>query len=124
MKDIQISLTIRLDESTVNSLAEQLAAFLKKALEQTPVGFETARERKLRQTQTALFAGHKPPEDQGLLITNREAAKMLNVSTRKLWAMQKSGELPPPIRIGRAVRWRLDALNEWVAEGCPRFQDR
>jgi predicted DNA-binding transcriptional regulator AlpA len=33
--------------------------------------------------------------------------------------MHTAGEMPPPIRIGRAVRWSLEVLKKWVEAGCP-----
>jgi excisionase family DNA binding protein len=53
------------------------------------------------------------------LIDSKQAAKLLKVSERTLWRMHHDGEMPPPIRIGRAVRWSLETLRKWVEEGVP-----
>lgn len=44
-----------------------------------------------------------------------ETSKLLGVSIRTLnrWSAQRVG--PPRIKIGRAVRYRPDAVHEWMA---------
>jgi hypothetical protein len=51
-----------------------------------------------------------------LLVTAREAALMLAVSPRKLWAMtfEESPSLPY-VKCGRLVRYSPDDLLEWIA---------
>lgn len=48
-----------------------------------------------------------------LLVTAREAAKLLSICERTLFGLTKDGELPA-VRIGRAVRYRLEDLKEWA----------
>jgi excisionase family DNA binding protein len=48
-----------------------------------------------------------------LLIDSREAAKALGISARKLWGLTASGEIPH-MKIGRLVRYRPNALKEWI----------
>lgn len=48
-----------------------------------------------------------------LLVDSREAARLLSISERKLWALQASGEIPV-VRIGRAVRFAVRDLYEWI----------
>lgn len=57
------------------------------------------------------------------LLTVREAAELLNVSSRLIWLLTKQGELTP-VRIRRCTRWRradllayLDQLTAARAEG-------
>jgi excisionase family DNA binding protein len=55
----------------------------------------------------------------GRLMTPREAAEHLAISTRTLWTLTACGKLPA-VRIGRAVRYRpsdLSALCERLAKG-------
>ena len=59
----------------------------------------------------------KPSEP--LLIPAEELARLLQVSTRTLWRLRSAGELPQPVRFGGTVRWRLDEVRKWIAEGCP-----
>jgi len=41
---------------------------------------------------------------QPLLVTAREAARLLSISERSLWQLSKDGAIPA-VRIGRAVRY-------------------
>jgi excisionase family DNA binding protein len=49
-----------------------------------------------------------------LLIRPREAARLLAISERSLWAFTQSGEIPF-IRIGRSVRYCPADLAAWIA---------
>lgn len=59
-----------------------------------------------------------------LLITAQDVARLLKVSTRSLWRMRSAGDIPSPIRDGAAVRWRMDEIKKWIADGCPKRQAR
>jgi len=48
-----------------------------------------------------------------LLLTPQQVAKALEISPRKLWGMTASGEIPH-LRIGRSVRYSVDALQAWI----------
>lgn len=48
------------------------------------------------------------------LITTKELARLLQVSTRTVWRWLKAGALPPPLRMGGSVRWRLDVVHAWI----------
>lgn len=48
-----------------------------------------------------------------MLIGMAEAAKVLGISTRTLWTLTNSGEIPHA-RIGRRVLFNVAALREWV----------
>jgi len=52
--------------------------------------------------------------DEDSLLKEKEAATFLAVSVRTLqaWRIDNSG--PPFIRLGRAIRYRLKALIEWL----------
>jgi excisionase family DNA binding protein len=52
-------------------------------------------------------------EPDPLLVVPREAAKMLAISERSLATWTKAG-LIPVVRIGKSVRYRLAALQEFV----------
>lgn len=53
--------------------------------------------------------------DTGQLLSARQAAARLCISTRKLWSMTSSGEIPA-IRIGRGVRYAPDDLAAYIAQ--------
>ncbi len=59
-----------------------------------------------------------------LLIPAVELARLLHVSTRTLWRQLSAGQVPKPVRFGGTVRWRLDEVRKWIAEGCPIPQAR
>lgn len=54
-----------------------------------------------------------------LLLTVDELGELLKVSTRTIWRMRSSNQLPNPVRIGGGVRWRLSEIENWIKEGCP-----
>jgi excisionase family DNA binding protein len=56
----------------------------------------------------------EPNREFPSLITAKELARMLQVSTRTVWRLLKAGEIPKPIRIGGMVRWRLDTVHDWI----------
>jgi excisionase family DNA binding protein len=111
MKPVTLQLSVTLDEDLLTEIIRRAVI--------NAIGIDPQREARIRASQHANFGGQKPPEDQGLLIDSREAAKLLQVSSRTLWAMQKEGRMPAPIRIGRAVRWSYESLKKWVEAGCP-----
>lgn len=53
--------------------------------------------------------------DGPILLTAREAAKLLAVSERTLYT-RTAGKLIPHLRIGKLVRYSRPALEAWVAE--------
>lgn len=48
-----------------------------------------------------------------LLLTSRDAARVLAVSPRTLWGLTDSGELPC-VRLGRSVRYAIADLTAYV----------
>ena len=67
------------------------------------------------------------PECERLALSADEVAKLLGISERHLWALNSSGRLPRPLRLGRSVRWDLQTLREWLAAGAPersRWEER
>ncbi|MBL9082139.1 MAG: helix-turn-helix domain-containing protein [Planctomycetales bacterium] len=58
------------------------------------------------------------PESTALL-TAKQVAAWLQISERSLWRMRSAGQLPAPLRLGGAVRWRREELAAWLAAGCP-----
>lgn len=45
------------------------------------------------------------------LLTARDLADYLNVSSTTVHRMAKRGELPEPVRFGNVVRWDLNAID-------------
>jgi excisionase family DNA binding protein len=48
-----------------------------------------------------------------LLLSPREAAKALSICEKTLWTITQGGKIPV-VRIGRAVRYPVDGLQEWI----------
>lgn len=67
-----------------------------------------------RDTRTSLEPAAVRPQ----LITAARLAEMLSISKRSLQRLQSRGAIPAPLRVGGAVRWRLDAVEEWIEAGC------
>jgi excisionase family DNA binding protein len=53
--------------------------------------------------------------DNRILLPAPEAARVLSISERTLWAMTQNRGIPH-IRIGRRVLYRAEALAKWAAE--------
>lgn len=48
------------------------------------------------------------------LITKKGTAAWADTSTRNIELQVKAGTFPPPIRIGKAPRWRRSDLLAWL----------
>jgi Helix-turn-helix domain len=59
---------------------------------------------------------HAPtnPVDRDNLLTELQAAKVLNLSTRTLQAWRNKGSGPSFVRAGRAIRYRPCDLLVWI----------
>ncbi len=53
------------------------------------------------------------PEAPAMLVNQREAARLLSVSTRTVYVMTRDGRLPC-VRIGRSVRYSPAQLANWI----------
>jgi len=53
------------------------------------------------------------------LLEAKSVATVLACSPRMIWKMKDAGTMPPPVRVGRLVRWRREDIENWVREGCP-----
>ena len=58
-----------------------------------------------------------------LTIRAGEVALLLEITVRHVWALNKRGLIPSPIRLGRSVRWNRRELARWVDAGCPTRSD-
>lgn len=52
-------------------------------------------------------------ERNGRLLTTDELALMLKVSARHIHRQRDAGKFPPPVRIGRCVRWDPEDFRDW-----------
>lgn len=75
--------------------------------------------RRLESSRNAIYGKDGPPADNKLLVSKKQAASLLQISTRKIDDLKRLGQIPQPIRIGRAIRWNRAELAGWVDAGCP-----
>ena len=51
------------------------------------------------------------------LIDIKEVAYLLAVSVKTIRRYAEAGMLPAPKHVGRALRWRLSDIQDWIAGG-------
>ena len=56
---------------------------------------------------------------QTLSVRARDAARMLGLSPRTLWALTKANQVPH-VRVGRSVLYPVEQLKKWLAEMANR----
>ena len=49
----------------------------------------------------------------------RVVAEKLACSTRHVYRMADAGRMPAPLRLASLVRWDLEEIDRWIANGCP-----
>ena len=72
----------------------------------------------------ALYTTPQTPRPQvaPLLVSHREAARMLAVCERTLFSLVQAGEIPA-VRIGRGVRYDVEHLKAWIKKKCGDAQN-
>ncbi|MCC7291373.1 MAG: helix-turn-helix domain-containing protein [Phycisphaerales bacterium] len=58
-------------------------------------------------------------EAMGGLLTVRDVAGVLRISSRQVQKLRASGRIPAPVKLARSTRWRADEIQAWVQAGCP-----
>jgi predicted DNA-binding transcriptional regulator AlpA len=64
-----------------------------------------------------------------VLLNDLDLAYMLSVSRATIWRLKGQGKLPPPVRLGRAVRWKRSDIvmwfdNKYSLQKMPDMPDR
>jgi predicted DNA-binding transcriptional regulator AlpA len=54
-----------------------------------------------------------------LLIPDTTAAALAGVCRATWHRLRAAGKIPPPVKLGRAVRWRRAEVVAWIEAGCP-----
>ena len=55
-----------------------------------------------------------------LLLSAKNAAKLLGIGSSHFWALHSSGRLGPlPVKLGRRTLWNRRDLEKWADAGCP-----
>jgi predicted DNA-binding transcriptional regulator AlpA len=77
-----------------------------------------------RFTQQQHLGVWKMEENDGskMLWDVRAVAHATDSSVRKVWAMADIGHLPPPVRLGRSVKWQRATIEAWIKAGCPHVK--
>lgn len=66
-----------------------------------------------------MFPPNETNNSVASLITAKQFASLLKISTRQLHRMRSKGTLIKPIKIGRMTRWSCREVEEWINTGCP-----
>lgn len=119
MLSIQLKVTITIPGESADAFADLIVHAIERGTARCVRESSKPSARPHEVTRPAPVPKQTVPEDELLLIDTQRACKLLGVSPRKLWQMYNSGEMPAPIRIGRAVRWSHEELRAWVEAGCP-----
>lgn len=59
-------------------------------------------------------------EGSAQLLGVTAVSEMLACSKRHVYRLADAGRMPAPLKLGALVRWSRAALEDWIAEGCPR----
>ena len=54
-----------------------------------------------------------------ILLTVPDVAEICGIAPETVRRLTDRGAMPKPVRLGRAVRYRLPELEAWIADGCP-----
>jgi excisionase family DNA binding protein len=67
-----------------------------------------------------MTAATLPPADTpaAQLLDVRAVAALLDCSPRHVYRLSDAGGMPPPVRIGGLVRWRIADVQAWIDGGC------
>jgi prophage regulatory protein len=57
-----------------------------------------------------------PPIASDRLITCQDVLDLLSESRSSFYALVRAGEFPPPIKRGRASRWRQSEVDAYIAK--------
>ena len=131
MNPVQLQIGLTINESTTQALQTIFGPMVEAAFanwarqhseavkEEGPFPGRAGKRDPVEASRHALFGGQALPEDLGLLLDYRELSKLMKLSQRTLWRMAHEGEMPAPIKVGRAVRFSYDEIRAWISAGCP-----
>jgi predicted DNA-binding transcriptional regulator AlpA len=57
------------------------------------------------------------------LLALGDLCDALQVCEDTLRSWIKSGRVPPPLKVGKLLRWQSDTISAWLARGCPRVSE-
>jgi excisionase family DNA binding protein len=59
-------------------------------------------------------------ESPAILLDVKTVARLLSCSSRHVWRMADSGDMPRPVKLGSLCRWSRQSIDDWISKGCPR----
>ena len=75
---------------------------------------ETVGSERARKERTVEHACHSVEPKERVLMSVRELSAFLHLGERSIWKFANTGEMPAPVRIGRAVRWDRRDIEAWL----------
>ena len=64
------------------------------------------------------------PKPKQQLLTVPDVAELCSIAPETVRRLTDRGTLPRPVRLGRAVRYRLDEIEQWIQDNCPDLSKR
>ncbi|EMI58131.1 helix-turn-helix transcriptional regulator [Rhodopirellula sallentina] len=61
--------------------------------------------------------------DAARYMTAKQVGKRFACSERTIYRWADTGKMPPPVKIGGAVRFKIEAIDEWEADGFPHHRN-
>jgi predicted DNA-binding transcriptional regulator AlpA len=58
--------------------------------------------------------------DRSALIDANALARLLDRSLSSIWRDNAAGNIPQPVSIGGAKKWRRSEILAWIDAGCPK----
>ena len=62
------------------------------------------------------------PGVEPAMLTVHDVARMLNCSSRTVYRLTDTGRMPRPVKLGALIRWPLETIKKWIADGCPSIR--
>lgn len=60
-----------------------------------------------------------PEDGEERIYTVGDLARILRFSVGKIYRLHHAGMLPPPVPLGRSLRWNSEVIAKWIENGCP-----
>ena len=68
-------------------------------------------------------SGSQAPSPSPIMLTVQGVAVLLACSPRTVYRLADAGRMPPPVKLGALARWSRDAIDSWIAAGCPNCRN-
>lgn len=102
------------EDEAATSLANALLEFLLAREEASSARKGSKPREEIREPSRPAPTAVEPKLPDKLLVDSKEAAKLLSVGSRTLWTMTAPRGPIPSVRLGRAVRYKLSSLEEFI----------